>query len=129
MIIISVNELARGSFYMRMMLKSGLRVFDPTVAILNQIMYTFHRETQYVYNNGTRQQWYWTTNTFKNLNPLLKYDYNDRLMVLLVNEIFAKGLKCLWIIFIFMCISLINAVFIRVSLKSSVIMLFPMIAL
>lgn len=85
MVIISVNELSRGNFYMRMMFKSGLRVFDPSVAIMNQIMYTFHRESQYVYSNKTRQQWYWTTNTFKNLNPLLKYDYNDHLMVMFIH--------------------------------------------
>ena len=40
-----------------------------------------------------------------------------------------KFFKLVWLIFTFACISLNNAMFIRVSIKCSVLMIFPMIAL
>jgi surface polysaccharide O-acyltransferase-like enzyme len=44
------------------------------------------------------------------------------------NLIQSKILNFFWYLFVFACISLINALFIRISLKGSVLMIFPMIA-
>ena len=61
LIILSVRELALENGYIESMLQLNdvLHVFDPSVIMLNQIMFTFHRESIYLVENKTRESWYW----------------------------------------------------------------------
>lgn len=60
--------------------------------MINQIMYTFHRNELYVIENNKYESWYWSSATFVQINPLLKYDYNDNLILMIVSEIWNKTL-------------------------------------
>jgi hypothetical protein len=90
-------------------------------------MYTFHRQPIYVVELVSQENWYWSSNTFKNLNPQLKYDFKNNYPLMLVDLIIMKIMKLVWYIFVFACLSGINGMFIRVSLKCSALMIFPMI--
>ena len=92
-------------------------------------MYTFHREQIYLEENKTRESWYWGQTNFKRLNPLFKYDYNSSYWSLIWSQITGRIGKLAWVLFTFACISMINALFIRVSIKCSVLIVFPMLAL
>jgi hypothetical protein len=37
---------------------------DPSVVMINQIMYTFHRNELYVIENNKYESWYWSSSTF-----------------------------------------------------------------
>lgn len=49
-------------------------------------------------------------------------------MIMVQDFIVTKVFKFLWLTFVFSMISIINALFIRVSIKCSVLMIFPMIS-
>lgn len=83
----------------------------------------------YAIEQISQENWYWTAKSFKKLNPQFKYDFNSNLPLMIVNLIIVKMVKLLWYLFFFACISGINAIFIRISLKCSSIMIFPLIYL
>lgn len=91
-------------------------------------MFTFHREGIYVVENKTRESWYWSERTFLNNAPLLKYDYKGSTLLMLKDQFFRKFTGLLWVTFTFAMISMINALFIRICIKSSVLIVFPMIS-
>jgi hypothetical protein len=66
LIVLSVREMSKGNRYVEFMLQLNdiFHVFDPTVIIINQIMYTFHRESIYIVENKTRETWYWGPKNF-----------------------------------------------------------------
>lgn len=90
-------------------------------------MYTFHRQTIFAIELVSQENWYWTSRTFKKLNPQFKYDFNSNIPLMITELIILKIAKLAWYLFVFACISGINGMFIRVSLKCSAIMIFPMI--
>jgi hypothetical protein len=59
-----------------------IQFFDPRVMVLNNIMFTFHREGIYVVENKTRESWYWSPKTFEKIQPTLKYDYKDNFLLM-----------------------------------------------
>jgi hypothetical protein len=89
-IVLSVDEISKGSFYFAMNFKSGLKIFDESVVMINQIMYTFHRTSQFVLQNKTKETWYWSESDFKRSNPLLKYDFNNNNKMLFLYLIGSK---------------------------------------
>jgi hypothetical protein len=127
LIVLSLDELSRNNSFFKWMFEWSL--LDVRVAMLNQIMYTFHRRTEYVVESLSKESWYWTIEDFKNLNPLLRYDYGNSYKIMIFSEIINKIWKFLALLFIYGTISVINALFIRVSIKSSVLMVFPLILL
>ena len=54
---------------------SALRLYDPSIILLNQIMYTFHRQKMILIDNSTMESWYWTEDHYRRLHPLLKHDF------------------------------------------------------
>lgn len=130
LIIMSLQELTNHNYFIKWFSKPGdfFQLFDPRVMVINNIMYTFHREGIYVVENNTRENWYWGPNNFQKVNPLLKYDYQDQYMIMVQDFIVTKVFKFLWLTFVFSMISIVNALFIRVSIKCSVLMIFPMIS-
>lgn len=92
-------------------------------------MYTFNRETINVINTKTRENWYWSPATFQLKNPLFISEYNHSYYEMIYGEFTKHFKEFLWLTFTFGCISMINALFIRISIKCSVLMIFPMIAI
>jgi hypothetical protein len=82
-----------------------------------------------VLQNKTKETWYWGESEFKKHNPLLKYDFDDNKTALFFYLCGSKTAELIWLTFVFAIISMINALFIRVSIKCSVLMIFPMISL
>lgn len=100
---------------------------DPSVVMINQIMYTFHRNELYVIENNKYESWYWSSSTFIQINPLLKYDYNNNLILMIASEIWNRIFQTFYFLFTFMVISNTNAMIIRIAIKCSVLSIFPMI--
>jgi hypothetical protein len=90
-IVLSFDEAMNGKSFLKDLCKVGL--IDIRVPIVNQIMYTFHREQIYLVDASSKESWFWTTSTFKKLNPLLKYDYGDSKKVMVISEIVNRILR------------------------------------
>ena len=67
----------------------------------------------------------WDERTFRQLNPLMKYDYANNYRVMVISEIMSRFFKFLWVVFVFGVISITNAAFIRISIKCSMLIIFP----
>lgn len=67
LIILSIEELTQGNTYVQGLShpESLIQMFDPRVMVLNNIMFTFHREGLYVIENKTKESWYWNANSFE----------------------------------------------------------------
>jgi len=98
---------------------------DPRVIMINQIMYTFNKQGMFVVENKTRESWYWGASHFM---PTLEHEYAGSLTLMLYDQVWTRVFKLVWLAFCFMCMSVINALFIRVAIKCSVLIIFPMIA-
>jgi len=124
-IVLSMDEVSRGNLFYKYLLE--FRVLDMRVVMINQIMYTFHRRPMYVIESMTRETWYWSTQTFKDLNPLMKYDFNDNWKIMIITQVAMKIFKLLGVLVVFASISVTNALFIRICIKSSILLVFPML--
>jgi hypothetical protein len=51
--------------------------FDPTVPIVNQIMFTFNRQFMYVIDTYSNENWYWSSQNFDKIVRTLKYQYDN----------------------------------------------------
>lgn len=51
------------------------RLYDPSIILINQVMYTFHRQKMIIMDNSTMESWYWTEDHFRRLHPLLQQDF------------------------------------------------------
>ena len=104
------------------------QMFDPRVILVNQVMYTFNKEGIYMTENKTRDSWFWGAHSFAKINPTLKYEYDDSYTGMFWAELITRIRKLLWFVFTFACISMINAIFIRITIKCSALIVFPMAA-
>lgn len=125
LIVMSLDEMVRNNTWAK--LTVGLGMNDNSVVMINQLMYTFYRESIYVIENKTREGWYWGPHTFQRLHPTLKYDYEGKTGLMYWEQFKLRLGNILWFILTFACMSTINAVFIRISIKCSVLLIFPMI--
>mmetsp|Transcript_30097 Transcript_30097/g.45988 ORF Transcript_30097/g.45988 Transcript_30097/m.45988 type:complete len:123 (+) Transcript_30097:193-561(+) len=107
----------------------SLKLIDLSVSVVNQVMYTFHRNQILIMESLSKESWMWNEAIFKKLNPLVKYDYAGNVQAMVTVEIAHKIGRVLWVTFVFAVISIINAIFIRVSIKCSVLIIFPIIEL
>ena len=67
--------------------------------------------------------------TYGAIEPTLEIDYHGSYSRMIYHETVNRLGKLVWFTFTFACISLINALFIRISIKSSVVLIFPMVML
>jgi hypothetical protein len=58
----------------------------------------------------------------------MQFDYQNHFFIMLFAEIARRLMRLLWLLFTFGMISVINALFIRIAVKCSVLIIFPMIA-
>lgn len=104
------------------------RLYDPSIILINQVMYTFHRQKMIIMDNSTMESWYWTEDHFHRLHPLLLQDFQGNYFLYFQVRVASRLSQFLWYTFSFATVSAINAIFIRVALKCSSLMIFPMIA-
>jgi len=126
LIILSLHEFTKGNFYASYLIRVA-SLLDPSVIMMNQLMYTFNRQQLYVVENKTRESWFWMAETFSSVEPTLEIDYHGSYSSMIYHETVNRICRLLWLTFTFACISLINALFIRISIKSSVVLIFPMV--
>jgi hypothetical protein len=98
--------------------------YDSTAVMVNQIMFTFYRNYICAAETRSKESWFWGVNAFIMTNRNAKYDYDDNAVMLVLGEIFIRIFKFCTLLFAFAFISLINALMIRVTIKSSVIVAF-----
>lgn len=98
--------------------------FDCTLPFINSLIFTFYRKTLAVYEVRSDENWYWTITEYIISNRNLKFDYNDRVGFMIFGEFCFRVFKfiCLGLTFAF--ISLVNALMIRVTIKTSVVVAF-----
>ena len=60
-VVLSADDLTPGGLAQKMLL--GLTL-DFDFIMVNQIMYTFHRSTGYLVNNGSQEIWTWKKESF-----------------------------------------------------------------
>mmetsp|Transcript_992 Transcript_992/g.1779 ORF Transcript_992/g.1779 Transcript_992/m.1779 type:complete len:233 (-) Transcript_992:685-1383(-) len=106
-----------------------MNFLDRRVIFINQLMYCFHRQQVYVVESLSKESWYWGENTFKLRNPLKKYDYGDNTRTMLISEVTNRLIMFVKLLLTYGTISVINALFIRMSIKCSILMIFPMICI
>lgn len=78
-------------------------------------------------DNSTMESWFWTDGHFRRLHPLIKYDFQGSVPLFALCKMARGILQVLWYAFAFATVSAINGIFIRVSLKCSSLLIFPMI--
>lgn len=72
------------------------------------------------------EQWYWKASDFLTYSPLMKYDFKSSFSYLI--WIFTSKISLLLVCCISYCLlSFTNALFIRVTLKCSGLMVFPLL--
>jgi hypothetical protein len=125
LIVLGTDDLSRHNPFFRFLFKWSL--LDVRVAVVNQIMYTFHRRQMYLVDSVTKESWMWSEQDFSQINPLLKYDYANNMKVMVVSEIVTKIWRFIYLFFVFGSLSIINALFIRISFKCSILLIFPML--
>lgn len=128
LLVLSTDEFYNYNRYLLLMHKQmGMffpYYFDASLVMINQLMFTFHRTYVSVYEARSGETWYWGTNAFVLTNRNLKYDYNDDVAMMVIFETLFRVVKFLSLLFTFGFISTVNALMIRVTIKSSVIVAF-----
>ena len=74
LIILSLHEFTKGNYYVSYLIRVA-SLLDPSVIMMNQLMYTFNRQQIYVVENKTRESWFWMAETFASVEPTLEIDY------------------------------------------------------
>ncbi len=74
-IIMSIEDLA-ANVLVRLMIEYGL--LDLDTIVLNQIAFTFYRQTGFMFRNDTSETWYWdrSQESYSAYAPSLKYDFH-----------------------------------------------------
>jgi hypothetical protein len=127
-ILLSLDEFYNHQdFILKMRASLGVMFnfyYDSSVVMVNQMMFTFYRNYIVAVETRSKESWFWGVNAFIWTNRNVKYDYDDSTVLLVVAEIFIRVFKFCTLLFAFAFISLINALMIRVTIKSSVIVAF-----
>ena len=128
-IVLSLNDLVKKQMPLRWLITKSINMLDPSVIVINQIMYTFHRQNMIVAEKVSGETWSWRSSDYKTYSPQLRYDYDNNLYKMIAWLSLYKIGSLLEYTFAFGVISGINALFIRVVLKCSGLMIFPMISI
>ena len=98
--------------------------FDCSLSMINSLMFTFYRKPLAVYEVRSSESWYWSTSEFIISNRNIKFDYNDHTALMIFGEICFRIFKFICLLFAFAFVSLVNALMIRVTIKTSVVVAF-----
>ena len=99
---------------------------DHDYIMVNQIMFTFRRETGYMINNSTSEQWLWHGYKFGHilLNPT--YDFSGEYLTCISFTICMKFYRMFVAALGFMVLSFVNGLIVRVALLCSNVVIFPL---
>lgn len=87
--------------------------------MINSIMFTFYRVFMYVGNSASSETWYWSYSNFQLSNRNIKYEYGDSYVMMIAGEFFLRFFIFFSLFVSFGFISIVNALMLRVILKSS----------
>lgn len=77
----------------------------------------------------TRESWYWTEGDFKQLNPRVNIDFQGSYFMAASYFLWGKLYLVFSLFLTYALISITNALFIRISIKCSILMIFPMMVI
>ena len=116
LVILSTSDLDPHPYFLRGFLGYEL---DRDYIMVNQFMFTFRRETGYLHNNSTNDQWIWRDHYFSSTLQHPTYDYKDDYFAWFVMTLVYKLMR-LWSAFIgFMCLSFVNGLVVKRNLDRS----------
>lgn len=96
--------------------------------MINQILFTFFRTRVYIFEHVSKESWiYYNTNLFINKNPNFKFDYQESVIMMVAYELIRRILVLCKIVLAFALISCINALIIRLIIKGSAILVYPIL--
>jgi len=129
--VISEGELLNDNAYIKYCNNLDLKLVnlvDPAVPAINQIMFTFNRKSMYAYEDMSSEMWKWGYSTFVQTARSLKYEYIDSIGNMIAGELMQRLAMVLQVGIGFGIISIVNALLIRVAIKSSVLIIFPVLS-
>jgi len=104
-------------------------LFDPTVIMINQIMFTFYRNYIYAAELVTNETWFWSLNNFFFSQRSLKYDYKNYVALMFFEEFGLRLLNLARVVLCYGFVSLVTGMSIRLIVKCSVLVAFGMMRL
>lgn len=101
---------------------------DVDLIMVNQFMFTFRRESGYLLNNSTSEQWLWHEKQYRMTLMNQKYDMGDDPFLMFCLMILTKTARLFVAVVGFMLLSFVNGMVVRVALMCSNVVIFPMLA-
>jgi hypothetical protein len=97
--------------------------FDPSVPMINEIMFTFYQQFMYVQEVLSGETWFWTQSNFQTSSRTLKYYYQDQVGIMIANEFMDRIGMMVKTFVVFGLISCVTSLAIRLILKASSVMI------
>ena len=104
-------------------------LLDVDLIMVNQIMFTFRRESGYLVNNSTSEQWLWHERQFKSTLMNQKFDMEDDPFLMFCLMLVTKTIRLIAALIGFMLLSFVNGMVVRVALMCSNVVIFPLLAM
>lgn len=98
---------------------------DPSLSMINQILFTFYRNPLYVFEDRTGEPWSWTIDNFIARAPSKIQDYEGKQSKLVMWEIGKRFTRIFVAIFAFFLISTMTAIMIRIAVRCALILIYP----
>lgn len=105
----------------------NLRLMDTTVPMINSILFTFYRSRLYIFEHVTKELWLYNQGNYQNRNTNLRYDYWNNDIIMVVYELVRRVFVFFKLLLAFALMSCINALIIRLIIKTSSILVHPLI--
>ena len=102
---------------------------DCDLIMVNQFIFTFRRESGYLLNKFTNEQWSWREDQFLWILMNQKYDLGGSAILTFSLFILTKFSRLFRAICSFMLLSFVNGLFVRIALICSNVILFPLLYL
>ena len=124
LVILSIDDLEPSPYFLRGFLGITL---DVDFIMVNQFMFTFRRETGFLLNNVTSEQWIWRENQFGAtlLNP--KWDFKGEYFFWFCVTFITKFIHLASATIGFMLLSFVNGLVVRIALMCSNVVIFPLL--
>jgi hypothetical protein len=125
-IILSPSDFSPKPYFLRFLLSINL---DYDLIMVNQLMFTFKRQTGYMVNNGTQENWSWKETDYMGILRHHQFDFGNNSFLWLLGVTMIKGMIFLNVVGAFALISIINGLVIRMALVCANVAIFPMMCM
>ena len=102
---------------------------DLDVVMVNQFMFTFMRQSGFLYRNDTAETWYWDRHhdSYAYALPNVKFDFAGNTSAWITSILLNKVILLVQAFLAFGFLSTINALLIRVAILCSSVIIFPLL--